>query len=96
MTQSIRKKKTHARATTMPTSAAMPATTPAYLAVARSGNTYTAYTSSNGTNWTPVVGSSVTMNTKGPMLAGLAVTSHDSSALSTATFTGVRVSTAIP
>ena len=77
-------------------SAAMPATTPAYLAAARSGNTFTTYTSSNGTNWTPVVGSSVTMNTTGPMLAGLAVTSHDSSASSTATFTGVRVSTAIP
>src|SRR5256714_8997922 len=39
-------------------SASLTGTVPAYLMVARSSNNYTAYTSSNGTTWTPVAGSS--------------------------------------
>ena len=77
-------------------SAGFAGTVPAYLMVARSGNTYTAYTSANGTTWTVVSGSSVTLNTSGSVLAGLAVTSHDASALSTVTFETVSVSTAVP
>src|SRR6266480_4377878 len=77
-------------------SAGFAGTVPAYLMVARSGNTYTAYTSTNGTTWTVVSGSSVTLNTSGSVLAGLAVTSHDASALSTVTFDTVSVSTAVP
>ena len=77
-------------------SAGFAGTVPAYLMVARSGNTYTAYTSTNGTTWTVVSGSSVTLNTSGSVLAGLAVTSHDASALSTVTFETVSVSTAVP
>ena len=81
----------------MPSRAAtISGTTPAYLKVARSGSTYTAYTSSNGTTWTPVVGSSVTLSMSGTVLAGLAVTSHNSSALSTVTFDTVKVSTTAP
>src|SRR5205823_3598583 len=49
-------------------------TVPVYLKVARSGSTYTSYTSSDGTTWTPVAGSSITLNLSGPVLAGLAVT----------------------
>src|SRR6266480_42933 len=75
---------------------AVSGTTPTYLKVARSGSTYTAYTSSNGTNWTPVVGSSVTLSMSSSALAGLAVTSHNSSALSTVTFDTVKVSTSAP
>src|SRR5205807_9335202 len=37
-------------------------TVPAYLMVARTGSTYTAYTSSDGNAWTPVVESSFTLN----------------------------------
>ncbi len=64
--------------------------------VARSGNTYTAYTASDGYTWTPVAGSSVTLNTSGSVLAGMAVTSHNTGALSTATFDTVKVSTTLP
>src|SRR5207253_7005290 len=35
-------------------------TVPVYLMVSRSGSTYTAYTSSDGTTWTLLTGSSVT------------------------------------
>lgn len=61
-------------------------TVPAYLQVQRSGTTYTAYTSSNGTTWTPIAGSSVVLSPAGTWLAGMAVTSHTTSKISTATF----------
>ncbi len=77
-------------------SAALTGTAPAYLAIGRSGNSYTAYTSSDGVTWTQVAASSVTLSTSGPVLAGMAVTSHNSSALSTAIFDSVSVSTTIP
>jgi hypothetical protein len=76
--------------------AAITGTVPVYLAVARSGTVYTAYTSSDGVNWTPVTGSSVTLSMSGPVLAGLAVTSHNASVLSTVIFDTVSVSTTIP
>src|SRR5438876_9491419 len=66
--------------------ASIPGTVPAYLRVARSGNTYSTYTSSDGVTWTYVSGTSVTLSTSGALLAGLAVTSHNTTALSTATF----------
>jgi hypothetical protein len=71
-------------------------TAPAYVRVARSGSTFTAYTSPDGTTWTPVAGSSLTLSVSGGMLAGLAVTSHNTSALSTAVFDGVSVATSAP
>ena len=65
-------------------------TTPAWLEVARSGDTFTAYTSPDGINWQPVVGSSVSLpNLNGTILAGLAVSSNVGGALSLATFQGV-------
>jgi hypothetical protein len=76
-------------------SASLTGTVPAYLLVARSGVTYTAYTSSDGTTWTPVAGSSVRLNMSGSLLAGMAVTSHNAKMLSTVTFDTVRVSTAV-
>jgi outer membrane protein assembly factor BamB len=69
---------------------------PVYLAVARTGTTFTAYTSSDGVNWTAVSGSSVTINMTGSVLAGLAVTSHNANVLGTATFNTVNVGTTIP
>jgi outer membrane protein assembly factor BamB len=71
-------------------------TAPDYLRVARSGATFTAYTSPDGTTWTPVAGSSLTLSMSGGMLAGLAVTSHDTTSLSTVTFDGVSVATSAP
>ncbi|MBV9170573.1 MAG: hypothetical protein JOZ81_10855 [Chloroflexi bacterium] len=69
---------------------------PAYLRVARSGTTFTAYTSSDGTTWTPVPGSSVTISMTGTVLAGLAVTSHNTVDLSTVTFDTVTIGTSVP
>jgi hypothetical protein len=77
-------------------SAVMPAqiagTVPVYLAVGRSGNTFTSYSSSDGQVWVPVDGSTVTLTTGGAMLAGVAVTSHDPGYLSTVTADSVTLS----
>ena len=69
-------------------------TVPAYLAVGRSGNTFTAYSSSDGQAWVAVAGSTVTLSTSGPMLAGVAVTSHDSTQLCMVTADSVTLSQA--
>jgi hypothetical protein len=66
-------------------------TTPAYLKITRSGNTFTAYTSADGMTWTLIPGSSVTVNLGSALLAGLAVTSHNSGVLGTVTMDGVKV-----
>ena len=62
---------------------------PAWLKLARSGNTVTGYRSSDGSNWIAVGSTSVTMSTNA--LIGLAVTSHNTSALNTSTFDNVSV-----
>jgi hypothetical protein len=77
-------------------SASIAGTVPAYLMVARSGSTYSAYTSTNGTSWTKVAGSSVTLTTSGSLLAGLVVTSHSGGTLSIANFDTVNVGTTVP
>jgi hypothetical protein len=74
--------------------AATPAgSVPAYLQVTRSGNTFTASTSTDGSTWTPIPGSTKTLTTLagGPLLAGMADTSHNVAALSQVTFTGVTI-----
>jgi hypothetical protein len=65
---------------------------PQYLRVTRSGSTFTAYTSTDGSTWTPLAGSAVTLSVSGSMLAGLAVTSHNTSSLCTVTMDGVVLS----
>ena len=77
-------------------SAAITGVVPTYLMVARSGSIYTAYTSSDGFIWTPIAGSSATITMSGSALAGLAVTSHNTGSLSTATFDTVNISTSLP
>jgi hypothetical protein len=64
-------------------------TVPVYLQVQRSGTTFTASTSGDGVTWTPIPGSSVTINVTGTLLAGMAVTSHTTAKVSTATFGAV-------
>ncbi|MBV9257752.1 MAG: hypothetical protein JO215_07015, partial [Ktedonobacteraceae bacterium] len=61
-------------------------TVPIYLQVQRAGNTFTAYTSSDGSTWTLIAGSSVTLSLTGTLLAGMAVTSHTLTKVNTATF----------
>jgi hypothetical protein len=64
---------------------------PQYLRVTRSGTTFTAYTSKDGSTWTLLAGSAVTLSVSGAMLAGLAVTSHNTSTLCTVTMDGVAI-----
>jgi regulation of enolase protein 1 (concanavalin A-like superfamily) len=60
---------------------------PYWVRLTRSGSTFTAYTSTNGTTWTTVGSETVTMATDATL--GLAVCSHDNTQLSTAIFDNV-------
>ena len=62
---------------------------PYWLKMTRSGTTFTASVSADGAKWTTV--GSDTINMAADALAGLAVTSHDLSAVCTATFDNVSV-----
>ncbi|MGE5557840.1 MAG: sugar-binding protein, partial [Bacillota bacterium] len=66
-------------------------TFPVYLKLTRSGNSFTAYKSSDGVNWGSSLGScSVTMLSS--VKTGLCVTSHNTGSLCTAEFDNVNVS----
>ena len=65
---------------------------PTWVRVVRTGNTYTGYASSNGTTWTPT-GAVGTVSMTEPILIGLAVTSNNTSALCTAVFDNVSITT---
>ena len=69
---------------------------PVYLKVARMGTTYTAYTSRDGLNWTEVPGSTVTLNVNGSILAGLAISSHNTRTIRNATFDHVLITAVAP
>ena len=69
-----------------------PGTAPDYLQISRSGDTYTGYTSSNGTTWTAIPNSTVSIAAlTGTLQAGLAVSSHDSLQLATTVFSSVSI-----
>jgi outer membrane protein assembly factor BamB len=76
--------------------ATLAGTVPAYLKISRTGSTFTAYTSSDGTTWTAVSGSTITLQVSGAMLAGMAVTGHSATILGTATFDHVSLTTPPP
>src|ERR1035441_7818074 len=87
----VQDRATAGAAAAMPTSLAGAA--PMYLKVARSGASFTAYTSPDGTSWTLIPGSSVSVSgLAGAVLAGMAVTSHNDGTLSTAVFSAVTLS----
>ena len=65
------------------------ASAPYWVRMVRSGNTFTAYKSSDGTNWTQVGSETIGMATS--VYVGLAVTSHNDGTLCTATFDNVSV-----
>jgi hypothetical protein len=67
-----------------------PVLPPVGLELTRSGNTFTAYYSTNGTSWIQV-GPSQTVTMGNTALAGLAVTAHDNGADCTATFSSVGI-----
>ena len=62
---------------------------PVYLKVVRAGNTFTAYSSTNGSTWQLITGSTVNLSVSSILLDGLAVTSHATGVLSTVTFDSV-------
>jgi hypothetical protein len=82
-----------AQVTTLVTTAG---TVPAYLRADRSGSAVTSATSSDGVTWTALPGSASTLAVGGAVLAGLAVTSHTSTKLSTATFDSVDLGGSSP
>ncbi len=61
---------------------------PVWVQLTRSGNTFTAYYSTDGSTWTQL-GLSQTINMNSALLSGLAVTSNNASASSTAVFGNV-------
>jgi hypothetical protein len=62
-------------------------TAPIYVWIVRTGTVFSAATSVDGTTWSTVAGSSVTIGTlSGSVLAGLAVTSHVTNTLGSAVF----------
>jgi hypothetical protein len=71
-------------------STAVPSVQPPYwLKVVRQGSTFTAYTSADGTGWSPVASQTIVMNQV--ISVGLAVSSHVNGTLATGTFTNVTV-----
>jgi hypothetical protein len=69
-----------------------PVAVPSFLDVVRAGDTFTSMVSSDGTTWTKVSGSTeVLPGLAGTLLAGLAVTSHDTAVVGAATFGSVTV-----
>ena len=68
-------------------------TLPYWTELVRSGNVFSAYTSSNGLDWVQL-GSSVTISMASNVYVGLAVSSDYNSSLATATFDNVSISSA--
>lgn len=65
-------------------------TTSAWVRIVRSGSTFSGYYSTNGSTWTLIGSTSITFSNSS-ILAGLAVTSHNNSALAIATFSNVSL-----
>jgi hypothetical protein len=64
-------------------------TAPAWVKLERRANTISAFQSADGVNWTLVGSDTFTMGSAA--YVGLAVSSHDTTRLATATFDNVRV-----
>jgi regulation of enolase protein 1 (concanavalin A-like superfamily) len=62
---------------------------PVWLRLVRAGQTVSAFSSANGTTWTPVGQATIAMTTA--VHVGVAVSSHDASRTATATFDRVNV-----
>jgi len=64
---------------------------PYWVKLVRSGNVFTGFASPDGTTWTQIGTQTITMNAT--LYVGLAVCSHNTSTLSTATFDNVTITT---
>jgi regulation of enolase protein 1 (concanavalin A-like superfamily) len=78
-----------ANATTVHTGAGS-GTAPQWLRLTRSGEVVTAAYSADGAAWT-TVGEETLPIGSGPVLIGVALTSHDNTAIATASFEGVTI-----
>jgi regulation of enolase protein 1 (concanavalin A-like superfamily) len=67
---------------------------PQWVRLVRSGNTLTGYTSVDGAAWTVLSSTTIALPTQ--VFIGLSVTSHNSGTATTATFTNVTVTGAVP
>jgi regulation of enolase protein 1 (concanavalin A-like superfamily) len=76
------------------TSSAASSAIPSWLRLERVGSTFRSYHSSNGTSWTLMATSTVSMT--GTVRAGLALTSHVVATLATGVFTNVTLVTPAP
>jgi hypothetical protein len=68
---------------------------PRWLRLTRSGNSFTAFSSANGTSWTSL-GPAVSISMQTTILVGLAVTSHNTASLATAVFDNLGITTPTP
>ncbi len=73
-----------------------PGAAPRWLRIARFGSVFSTYTSPDGSTWTYLTSSAVTLNMNSTMLAGLAVSANNGGQVSTATFTGVSLVSGAP
>jgi hypothetical protein len=78
------------------TAVTQPGVVPAYLWIASTGSSVTAYTSTDGYVWNPVPGSTVALTLGSTLLAGLAVSSHNTGQVSTAAIDTTVVSSLPP
>jgi hypothetical protein len=81
--------------TTTLTTGLASATAPYWVKLVRTGNTFTGYYSSDGTNWTQIAQTKLD-NVPTAALVGLATASHTTDTLSTASIGSVTVSNAAP
>ena len=79
-----------AQGATAGSSAAASGTAPRWVKVARSGNSFSGYYSSDGATWVQL-GSAQTITMSGTARAGLALTAHNTAVLNTSTFTDVAL-----
>jgi hypothetical protein len=74
----------------------MPMTAPTYVRVARSGTTFSAYTSADGITWTYVPLSSITLKLPTALLSGVSVTSGAAATLASDSIGSIHVTAGAP
>jgi hypothetical protein len=87
--------RTTTNGTTSTTASSGTSAIPGWIRLQRVGNTFTSFTSTNGTSWTPIAGTtSVTM--ANPVYVGLAVTSHNDGVIAAGAFDNVTITGRAP
>ena len=76
-------------APSVPTAEQLALTTPVWVKLERTGGSFNGFYSTDGVKWTTMTWSPQTINMIGSVYVGLAVTSHNTAAITTAQFSGV-------